>query len=60
LGQTKFSGLPKFIPMLPRPQEDRLEAMVEREAIKFWGRFERAHKAKTSRRRKWTTAAGRI
>ena len=36
-----------------------LEAMVEREAIKFWRRFERAHEAKTSKRRTRTTAAGK-
>jgi uncharacterized protein DUF6968 len=44
--------MPRFLPDLPkRQQQDRLEAMVEREALKFWKGFERAHKAKASRRR---------
>jgi hypothetical protein len=59
LGQTEYLDMPKFLPTLPKPQQDRLEAMVEREAIKFWRRLERAHKAKTSKRRKQTTAARR-
>ena len=59
LGQTAYLDMPRFLPTLPKPQQDRLAAMVEREAIKFWRRFERAHKAKTSKRRKRTTAAGR-
>lgn len=59
LGQTEYLDMPKFLPTLPKPQQDRLEAMVEREAIKFWRRLERAHTAKTSKRRKQTTAARR-
>lgn len=59
LGQTDYLDMPRFLPTLPKPQQDRLEAMVEREAIKFWRRFERAHKAKTSKRRKRTRAAGK-
>jgi hypothetical protein len=39
----------KFLPELPKPQRDRLEAMVEREATKFWRGVERAHKAKRSK-----------
>ena len=50
LGQTEDLGMPKFLPPLPKPQQDRLEAMVEREATKFWRSVERAHKAKTSKR----------
>lgn len=60
LGQTEYLDMPKFLPTLPKPQQDRLEAMVEREAIKFWRRLERAHKAKASKRRKRTKAAGKI
>ena len=56
LGQAEYLDLPRFLPTLPEPQQDRLEAMVEHEAIKFWRRFERAHKAKASKRRKRTTA----
>jgi hypothetical protein len=50
LGQTEDLGMPKFLPSLPKPQQDRLEAMVQREAIKFWRRVERAHTAKRSKR----------
>jgi hypothetical protein len=52
LGEKGDVGMPKFLPDLPKPQQDRLEAMVEREAAKFWRSVERAHKAKTSTRRK--------
>lgn len=51
LGQTEDLGMPKFLPALPKPQQDRLEAMVEREAATFWRSVERAHKAKNSQRR---------
>jgi hypothetical protein len=51
-------GMPRFLPDLPKPQQARLQAIVEREALKFWKSVERAHKAKTSRRGKPTTAAG--
>ena len=49
LGQTEDLGMPKFLPPLPKPHQDRLEAMVEREATKFWRSVERAHKAKSTR-----------
>jgi hypothetical protein len=49
LGQTGELGMPKFIPDVPQPLKKRLEAMVEREAVKFWKGVERAHKAKTSK-----------
>jgi hypothetical protein len=42
--------MPKFLPYLPKPQQDRLEALVEREADRFWRGVERAHKAKHSRK----------
>jgi hypothetical protein len=48
LGQTEDLGMPKFLPSLPKPEQDRLEAMAEREVIRFWRRAERAHKAKRS------------
>jgi hypothetical protein len=49
-GQTDDLGMPKFLPAaLPKAQRDRLEAMVEREANKFWRGVERAHKAKRSK-----------
>jgi hypothetical protein len=56
LGQTEDLGMPKFLPALPKPHQDRLEAMVEREATKFWRRIERASKAKTSKRKRTNTA----
>ena len=59
-GQKNDLMLPKFLPDLPKRQQDRLEAIVEREAVKFWRRLERAHKAKRSKksnRRKRTKAA---
>jgi uncharacterized protein DUF6968 len=58
LGQKGDLGMPKFLPYLPKPQRDRLEALVEREAFKFWRNVERSHKAKLSTRRKRTRAAG--
>jgi len=42
-------GMPKFLPELPKPHRDRLEALVEREAIKLWRSVERAAKAKSSK-----------
>jgi len=59
LGQTDDLGMPKFLPSLPKPYQDRLEAMVEREATKFWRRFERAHKAQSAKRSKRAHTAGR-
>jgi hypothetical protein len=32
LGQKGDLGMPKFLPYVPKPQQDRLEALVEREA----------------------------
>jgi hypothetical protein len=49
LGEQGDLGMPKFLPELPKPQRDRLEAMVEREATKFWRGVERAHKEKRSK-----------
>ena len=52
LGVTGDLGMPKFIPYLPKPYQDRLEARIEREATKFWVRFSRVQKAKASKRKK--------
>ena len=49
LGQTEDLGMPKFLPWLPKPQQFRIEAMVEREITKWVRRAERAHKAKSSK-----------
>ncbi len=52
LGEQGDLGMPKFLPELPKPYQDRLEAMVEREVTKFWRRIGRARKAKTSKRKR--------
>ena len=57
LGQTEDLGMPKFLPALPKPHQDRLEAMVEREATKFWRSLERANKTKRSKGSKGRTAS---
>jgi hypothetical protein len=59
LGQTEDLGMPKFLPALPKPHQGRLEAMVEREATKFWRSVERVHKAKTSKGRTRPRAVGK-
>ena len=41
LGQTEDLGMPKFLPVLPKAQRDRLEAIVEREVAKCWARVQR-------------------
>jgi hypothetical protein len=56
LGQTEDLGMPRFLPWLPKPQQDRLEAIIEREVTESLRRAERAHKAKTSKRRQRTKA----
>jgi hypothetical protein len=38
---TEDLGMPKFLPALPKRHQDRLEALVEREADKFWRGVER-------------------
>jgi len=52
LGQTEDLGMPKFLPWLPKPQQARLEAIVEREIAKWLRRAERAHKVKSARHAK--------
>jgi hypothetical protein len=49
LGQNEDLGMPKFLPWLPKPQQDRLQAIVEREVTKWARRAERAHQAKRSK-----------
>ena len=50
LGEPGELFLPKFFPALPKPLQDKLEAHVERAAIKYWSQFERRHNAKAARR----------
>jgi hypothetical protein len=52
LGKKGDLGMPKFLPDLPKPQQNRLEAMVQREATKFWRRAERVPRAKRSKESK--------
>lgn len=49
LGQNEDLGMPKFLPWLPKPQQDRLQAIVEREVTQWARRAERAHQAKRSK-----------
>ena len=56
LGEADDLGLPKFLPELPKRERARLEAIVAREATKYWRRVERAHHGKASRHRRRTTA----
>lgn len=49
LGQTEDLGMPKFLPWLPKPQQDQLQVIVDREVIKWARRAEHAHKAKRSK-----------
>jgi len=49
LGQKGDLGLPKFLPELPRPEQDRIEALVEREVARF----------RAAARRRWQTKAAR-
>jgi hypothetical protein len=55
LGQTEDLGMPKFLPWLPKAQQKRLEAIIEREITRWVRRAERAHKAKRSRESKGRT-----
>ena len=47
--QNEDLGMPIFLRWLPRPQQARLEAIVEREITKWVTRAERARKAKRSK-----------
>lgn len=49
LGEPGDLGLPRFLPDLPKPQQHRLEALVQRETTKFWRRAEGAQKATRSK-----------
>lgn len=55
LGQNEDLGIPRFLPELPKPQQDRIEALVEREVAKFVARANRRRQIKaikSTRRRK--------
>jgi hypothetical protein len=49
LGEKGNVGMPKFLPEIPKPHRDRLEAIVEHEATKFWRRADRSQRTKTSK-----------
>jgi hypothetical protein len=59
-GQKGELMLPKFLPDLPKREQDRLEAFVEGEALKIWKGVERAHKAKSARRQAAKRKGARI
>jgi len=44
-------GMPRFLPDLPKREQDRLESIVEREIVRFWKGVVRSGKNKTLRRR---------
>jgi hypothetical protein len=50
-GKKGDLGMPKFLPELPKLQQDRLEAIVQRETTRFWRRAQHAQKAKEQKRR---------
>jgi hypothetical protein len=52
LGQKGDVMLPRFLPDLPRRPQARLEAIVERETLKYLKSLERAHRAKHARKLK--------
>src|SRR5262249_21574617 len=54
LGQKSDLGMPKFLPELPKPHRDRLEALMAREAIKLW------RQARRPRRKSAKDAKGRM
>jgi hypothetical protein len=41
LGQTEELGMPKFLPPLPKAEQDRLAAIIEREVEKYVARLKR-------------------
>jgi hypothetical protein len=51
LGDREFPLMPTFFPLLPKREQARLKAMVEREAVKYWVRFERLATAKAAKKR---------
>ncbi len=52
LGQKKDLGMPRFLPYLPKPQQDRLSALVDREAAKFRAAAERRMARAKARRKR--------
>lgn len=54
LGQKDFLALPKFLPDLPKPLQQRLEAMVEREAARLWALVQRSRVKRSAKRKKST------
>jgi len=47
LGEKGDLEMPKFLPDLPKAHQGRLEAIVAREATRFWQTVERIQKAKS-------------
>jgi len=55
LGQKDYLALPKFLPDLPKTLQQRLEAMVEREAARLWALVQGGSREKRSAKRKKST-----
>ena len=51
LGEKGDLGMRSSCPISRSPQQDRLQSIVDREALKFWRAVERAHKAKSAKRK---------
>lgn len=49
LGQAGDLGFPRFLPTLPKPQQDRLERMVERETRRIYAAAKRRAAGKPKR-----------
>ena len=49
-GQKGDLGLPRFLPDLPKPQQDRIDALVERELARFLATAQRRNQARASRK----------
>lgn len=49
-GQNEYLGMPSFLPDLPTAQRNRIDAIVERELVKFVAAAERRHRRKARSR----------
>jgi hypothetical protein len=56
LGQKGDLGFPRFLPNLPKAQQDRLDRIVEREVVRFYAVAQRRAERKKSADRRDTTS----
>jgi len=52
LGQKEDLGMPRFLPELPKPLGDRIEALVERETAKFWTALKHRRRTQASKKQR--------